>query len=70
MGELVRDEREHKMIQIVLDYYHRGMSFNAIAKKLSDQKIHPRSAKSWDNGTVRKIILKLERGCNEDKSNT
>ena len=60
-GERVEDKKEQKVIQLMVKHWTSGMSFNAIAKSLNRQKIKPRSAPLWDNGTVRKIILRQQK---------
>ena len=57
-GKVVKDPKEQKLIRLMISYWKSGMSFNAIAKKFNDQKIKPRTAKEWNNGTIRKIILR------------
>ena len=57
-GKVVKDPKEQKLIRLMVSYWQSGMSFNAIAKKFNDQKIKPRTAKEWNNGTNRKIILR------------
>ena len=57
-GKAVKDPKEQKLIRLMISYWQSGMSFNGIAKKLNNQKIKPRTAKEWNNGTIRKIILR------------
>lgn len=57
-GKILKDPREQKLIRLMISYWQSGMSFNAIAKKFNCQKIKPRTAKEWNNGTIRKIILR------------
>jgi len=57
-GKVVKDPKEQKLIRLMVSYWQSGMSFNAIAKKFNGQKIKPRTAKEWNNGTIRKIILR------------
>lgn len=57
-GKLIKDPREQKIIRLMISHWQSGMSFNAIAKKFNSQKIKPRTAKEWNNGTIRKIILR------------
>jgi hypothetical protein len=60
-GELIKDNKEQKVIQLMMKYWSLGHGFAAIAKSLNHQKIKPRVAKIWDGGTVRKIILKNQK---------
>jgi hypothetical protein len=58
LGELVEDQKEQKIIQLMLHHWRSGKGFTDIARILNRQKIGPRQAKEWDGGTIRKIILR------------
>ena len=57
-GALVIEPSEQKMIRLMFLHWRTGKSFVAIAKMFNSQNLKPRSAKAWDNGTIRKIILR------------
>jgi site-specific DNA recombinase len=50
-------EEEAKIIRDMYDWFVKGMSVNAIAKKLTDNHIKtPTGKTNWNRGTVRKIL--------------
>lgn len=57
-GELIEDQREQRVIQIILEHWQAGKKFSAIAEVLNRQKIRPRVAEKWDGGTIRKILIR------------
>lgn len=57
-GELVVDPREIKIVRKILALHQKGMSFNAISKFLSSQKIPSKLGKNWNDKTVASIIRK------------
>jgi hypothetical protein len=57
-GELVEDQKEQKVIQLMLHHWRSGKTFVDVAKLLNNQKIRPRLASRWSDTTVRNIILR------------
>ena len=55
-GELIEDQREQRVIQIILEHWQAGKMFSDIAALLNRQKIRPRMAEKWDGGTIRKVL--------------
>lgn len=60
-GDLIEDQREQRVIQIILGHWHAEKNFSDIAAILNRQKIRPRVAEKWDGGTIRKIILRTSQ---------
>jgi len=55
-GQLLIDPKEQIIVRKILKLHQSGMSGNAIAKELNNQKILSRSGKAWLSCVVRKII--------------
>ena len=60
-GELIEDQREQRVIQIILEHWWAGKKFSDIAEVLNRQKIRPRLAEKWDGGTIRKIVIRAQK---------
>jgi hypothetical protein len=58
-GALLKDPKEQRNIQLILNYWKTGMSFTAIAKELNRLSIKPRMAKFWSDTTVRNLVLRF-----------
>jgi hypothetical protein len=57
-GDLVEDQKEQRIIQLMIHHRQSGTGFTDIARLLNGKKIRPRTAAQWDGGTVRKIVLR------------
>jgi hypothetical protein len=60
-GVLVEDQKEQRIIQLMIHHWQSGRGFTDIARLLNSQKIRPRTAPQWDGGTVRKVILRHQK---------
>jgi len=59
-GKLVLDPRETKIVRKILALHQKGMSFNAIAKKLTQEKIISKTGRRWNDKTVAAIIRRTK----------
>lgn len=57
-GKIVVDPKEIKVVRKILDLHQKDMSFNAISRWLSSQKIQTKLNKKWSDKTVASIIRK------------
>lgn len=55
-GQLLVDPKEQMIVRKILKLHHSGLSGNAIARELNNQKIPSRNGKSWSPSVVREII--------------
>lgn len=55
-GQLLVDPKEQIIVRKILKFHQSGMSGNAIASELNDQKIPSRTGKTWQPCVVRRII--------------
>ena len=55
-GQLLLDPKEQIIVRKVLKLHQSGLSGNAIANELNDQKIPSRNGKTWRPSVVRRII--------------
>lgn len=55
-GQLLIDPKEQIIVRKILKFNQSGLSGNAIARKLNNQKIPSRNGKSWCPSVVREII--------------
>jgi hypothetical protein len=55
-GQLLIDPKEQIIVRKILKLYQSGLSGNAIARELNNQKISSRNGKSWSPSVVREII--------------
>jgi hypothetical protein len=58
LEELFEDQKEQRIIQVILHHWKSGKKFSHIAEILDRQKLRPRVAEKWDGGTIRKIIIR------------
>ena len=56
VGQLLIDPKEQIIVRKILKLHHSGLSGNAIARELNNQKIQSRNGKSWSPSVVREII--------------
>lgn len=59
-GKLLMDPKEQVALRKILNLWKAGMSYQAIADYLNNQKILTRSGKPWVRSVVRSIILKAK----------
>ena len=58
-GSLVINQEEAKVIRLIYGEFLSGLSFNAIAQKLTAQGIKtPGGKDKWSQGTVKSILMK------------
>lgn len=55
-GQLLLDPKEQIIVRKILKLHQSGLSGNAIARELNNQKIPSRNGKSWSPSVVREII--------------
>jgi hypothetical protein len=55
-GQLLVDPKEQIIVRKILKRHQSGLSGNAIARELNNQKIPSRNGKSWSPSVVREII--------------
>jgi site-specific DNA recombinase len=55
-GQLLIDPKEQIIVRKILKLHQSGVSGNAIARELNNQKIPSRNGKSWCPSVVRGII--------------
>ena len=55
-GQLLVAPKEQVIVRKILKLHHSGLSRNAIARDLNNQKIPSRNSKSWSPSVVREII--------------
>lgn len=55
-GQLLIDPKEQMIVRKILKLHQSGLSGNAIANELNNQKITSRSGKAWRPCVVRRII--------------
>jgi hypothetical protein len=55
-GRLILDAAEIEIVQLVMNHWHSGKSYAAIARHLNDHKIKNRKATPWDHSLVRSIV--------------
>jgi hypothetical protein len=55
-GRLILDAGEIEIVQLVMNQWHSGKSYSAIARYLTDHKIKNRKATPWDHSLVRSIV--------------
>ncbi|MFN7455475.1 MAG: recombinase family protein [Pseudobdellovibrionaceae bacterium] len=55
-GQLLIDPKEQIIVRKILKLHKTGLSGNAIARELNNQKIPSRNGKSWSPSVVRGII--------------
>lgn len=55
-SQLVPDAKEQSVIQIILELWQSGKSFNAIKTHLNNQKVPSKLRRQWNDKTVKRII--------------
>ncbi|MCE3012681.1 MAG: recombinase family protein [Proteobacteria bacterium] len=55
-GQLIIDPKEQIIVRKILKLHQSGLSGNAIARELNNQKIPSRNGKLWSPPVVREII--------------
>ena len=58
---LVPDEREQRIVQLILDLHKSGESFRGIARTIEAKGFKPRGG-SWNHHLVRSIVARAARG--------
>lgn len=59
-GKLVIDPKEIKIVRHIMALHQKGVSFNAIAKTLTAQKVPSKTGRQWNDKTVARIIRRTK----------
>lgn len=59
-GQLVVDPKETKVIRKIMAMHSKGVSFNAIAKSLTQDKIPSKTGRKWSDKTIAAIIRRTK----------
>lgn len=62
-GRLTLDAREIEIVQLIMNQWHSGKSYSAIARYLNDQNLKNRKGSPWEHSLVRSIVAR-----HQDKS--
>ncbi len=68
-GQLLIDPKEQIIVRKILKLHQSGLSGNAIARELDNQKIPSRNGKSWCPSVVRGIIKNHQSNQNKNRRN-
>jgi hypothetical protein len=68
-GQLLLDPKEQIVVRKILKLHQSGLSGNAIARELNNQKIPSRNGKSWCPSVVRGIIKNHQSNQNKNRRN-
>lgn len=59
-GRVVPDQREYENLMLIFQLWKQGSNPNRIADTLTEKKIRPRLAKSWNRNSVINILTRFE----------
>lgn len=59
-GKLVIDPKEIKIVRKITALHQKGVSFNTIAKTLTEQKVPSKTGRRWNDKTVARIIRRTK----------
>jgi hypothetical protein len=55
-GQTLSNEKEQKVIKLIMKLHGEGQSFRQIAKHLNDKKVKSKKGGTWDKSVVSSIV--------------